>query len=74
MAEWIGDLTRLKQCHGATFHMCSGRQQDVLAGFAPMLGVGKEDEQLQRELMSGVIRGSMVKTLSAMQEMLGTLV
>ena len=54
--------------------MCGGRQQDVLAGFAPMLGVGKEDEQLQRELMSGVIRGSMVKTLSAVQEMLGTLV
>lgn len=54
--------------------MCSGRQQDVLAGFAPMSGVGKEDEQLQRELMSGVIRGSMVKNMSAMQEMLGTLV
>ena len=44
------------------------------AGFAPMSGVGREDKQLQRELMSGVIRGSMVKTLTAMQEMLGTLV
>ena len=54
--------------------MCSGRQQDMVAAFIPVSRVGKEDDQLQRELMSGVISGSMVKNLSAIQEMLGMLV
>ena len=52
---------------------CAADGSRTVAGFAPVSGVGKEDDQLQRELMSGVISGSMVKNLSAMQEMLGTL-
>ena len=53
---------------------CAADGSRTVAGFAPMSGVRKEDDQLQRELISGVISGSTVKNLSAMQEMLGTLV
>ena len=54
--------------------ICAADGSRTVAGFAPVSGVRKKDNQLQRELISGVISGSMVKNLSAMQEMLGMLV